>query len=140
VTREETSALFARRQAAWARRDVEALMLDYSEDCALESPSVGTVKGRAAIEKVYRGFLSSFPDLAFDRADLVIDGSRVVQVATMTGTNRGGFMNLPPTGKKISFPLVIIFTLRDGRIVEEQRVYDFTGMLVQAGVLKAKPL
>jgi len=25
------------------------------------------------------------------------------------------------------------------RIVEERRIYDFTGLLVQVGVLKAKP-
>jgi hypothetical protein len=27
----------------------------------------------------------------------------------------------------------------DGLIVHERRIYDFTGMLVQIGVLKAKP-
>ena len=27
----------------------------------------------------------------------------------------------------------------DGQIVQERRVYDFTGMLVQIGVLKARP-
>ena len=58
----------------------------------------------------------------------------------MTGTNKGGFMDLPPTGNRVSIPVVLIFTLKDGKIVEEQRVYDFTGMLVQAGVLKTKPL
>jgi hypothetical protein len=27
----------------------------------------------------------------------------------------------------------------DGAVVHERRIYDFTGMLVQIGVLKAKP-
>ncbi len=66
--------------------------------------------------------------------------SRVVQMVTMSGTNTGGFMGLPPTGKHFSFPAVLIFTLRDGRIVRERRIYDFTGFLMEIGVLKAKPL
>ena len=31
-------------------------------------------------------------------------------------------------------------SLKDGAIVREQRIYDFTGMLIQIGLLKAKPL
>jgi steroid delta-isomerase-like uncharacterized protein len=140
MTRDAINAFVARRQEAWKRHDVEALTRDHSEDCVVESPLAGHVKGRAAIEMVYRGLLSSFPDLALDRTDFVIDDDRVVQISTMTGTSKGGFMGLPPTGRKISVPLVLILRLKDGLIVEERRVYDFTGMLVQAGVLKAKPL
>ena len=140
MTREEIGQFLQRRQDAWKRHDIEALTLDHAEDCVLDSPLAGKVKGRVAIARLYRALLSSFPDLAFDHTDVVIDEDRVVQIATMTGTNNGGFMDLPPTGKKISFPLVVIFRFKDGLIVEEQPVYDFTGMLVQAGVLKAKPL
>jgi hypothetical protein len=34
---------------------------------------------------------------------------------------------------------VFFYELRDGLIVRERRVYDFTGVLVQVGLLKAKP-
>jgi steroid delta-isomerase-like uncharacterized protein len=139
MTREEMDRFLARRLEHWKNHDTAALARDHAEDCVLDSPAAGKVKGRAAIEKVYRGFLSSFPDLAFDAIDFLIDGDRVAQVATMTGTNRGGFMDVPPTGKKVSVPLVLIFRVKDGQIVEQQSVYDFTGMLLQAGVLKAKP-
>jgi len=36
-------------------------------------------------------------------------------------------------------PVIILFTVRDEHILHERRVYDFTGLLVQIGVLKAKP-
>jgi hypothetical protein len=32
-----------------------------------------------------------------------------------------------------------LFFFADGRIKREIRIYDFTGILVQLGVLKAKP-
>jgi hypothetical protein len=34
---------------------------------------------------------------------------------------------------------VFFYELKHGRIVRERRIYDFTGMLVQIGILKAKP-
>jgi predicted ester cyclase len=58
----------------------------------------------------------------------------------VSGTDTGGFMNLPPTGKRFGFPLVLIYRLKNGLIVHQQSVYDFTGWLMQVGVLKAKPL
>lgn len=139
MTREEIARFFTRRQDAWKQHDLETLVLDHSEDCVVDSPAGGKVKGRAAIEKIYRGFLLSFPDLAFTGAEYIVDGDRAVQMSTMTGTNKGGFMDVPPTGKRISIPIVSIFKFKNGQIVEEKHVYDFTGVLVQAGVLKAKP-
>ena len=48
-------------------------------------------------------------------------------------------MGLPPTNKPFRLPIVFLCTVKDGLVVHEQRIYDFTGMLVQIGVLKAKP-
>ena len=45
-------------------------MLAHTEDCVLESPLAGKVTGRAAIENVYRAFLTSFPDLTIDNPEL----------------------------------------------------------------------
>jgi len=46
---------------------------------------------------------------------------------------------MSPTGKPALLPMVIVCTVKDGLIAHERRIYDFTGMLVQIGVLKAKP-
>ena len=141
MTREKITQFFDRRADAWKRRDVEALTLDHAEQCVVESPAGGgELIGRAAIKKVYRAVFDSFPDLVLENPQLIIDGDRVVQVVTMAGTNIGGFMGLPPTGKRVSVPIVLIYQCDNGLIVHEKRVYDFTGMLVQAGVLKAKPV
>ena len=36
-------------------------------------------------------------------------------------------------------PMVFLFTMRDGMIQHERRLYGFTGLMIQLGVLKAKP-
>ena len=139
MTREEIARLFDRRLDALKRRDVDAIACDYAEDAVLDSP-VGNARGRAGIETLHRAWFSSFPDLAFERSDLIIGDDRAAVVFTVSGTNTGGFMDLPPTGKRFSFTAVTLCTLRDGQIVHETRVYDFTRFLIEIGVLKAKPV
>ena len=140
MTREEIAVFFTRRRDARARGDAAALAADYAEDCVVESPWAGTVKGRAAIEQVSRLWYTAFPDVAYHDEELLIDGNRVAQIDTVAGTDIGGFMGLPPTGKPFRLPLVYLSTLNERQIVHERRIYDFTGMLVQIGVLKAKPV
>ncbi len=36
-------------------------------------------------------------------------------------------------------PAVFFYQLENGKIVRERRIYDFTGLLVQIGVIKARP-
>ena len=141
MTRQDVEELFERRQQALARRDSAALAMLHSQDGVLESPTAGgPVQGRRAIEQVYRAWFTAFPDVKFSVEELLIDGDRVAQRLTTSGTDTGGFLNLPPTGKAFRVPLVLLCTLADNKIVHERRIYDFTGMLIQIGVLKAKPV
>jgi steroid delta-isomerase-like uncharacterized protein len=139
MTRDDIVALLARRHDAVVRHDAAALMAEYAEDAVAESPWVGTVKGREAIGQAWRAFLSAFPDQVFHEEELLVDGDHAALFATAAGTDLGGFMGLPPTGKPFRTPVVFLFTFDDRHIVHERRIYDFTGMLVQIGVLKAKP-
>jgi steroid delta-isomerase-like uncharacterized protein len=140
MSREEIVAMFDRRRDAMNRHDVDALAADYCEDCTLFSPMAGNVVGRDAVRQVFRAWFAAFPDVT-SRLDseLVIDGDHVAYTELMSGTDTGGFMGLPPTQKSFEFPVARVFTLKDGQITQERRVYDFTGMLVQIGVLKARP-
>jgi predicted ester cyclase len=105
----------------------------------VESLMAGTVKGRAAIAEVYRAWLTAFPDVVVTSEDPLVDGLKGAQTVTQAGTDMGGFMGLPPTGKPFRLPIVHLYQFQDGYIQHERRIYDFTGLLVQIGVLKAKP-
>src|SRR5262245_28950933 len=61
MTRTETEGLFDRHFDAMRRHDLDALIVDYAEDCVVESPIAGQVRGRAAIDNTNRSFLASFP-------------------------------------------------------------------------------
>ncbi len=139
MTRDDARQFFDRRVEAWSRHDIDALVLAHTADCVLESPLAGKVTGRDAIERVYRAFMTSFPDMSIHDPGLIVGDPQVVQLVTFSGTNTGGFMGMAPTGKKFTFAAVLICTMRDGQIAHERRIYDFTGFLMEIGVLKAKP-
>ncbi len=139
MTREEIVDLFAQREAAMNHQDADGLAALYAEDAVVESPLGGTHQGRAAIGAVFKAGFEAFNDVTITTDDLIIDGDHVVHVFTMSGTDTGGLMGMEPSGRPALVPMVWVGQVTDGLIVRERRVYDFTGMLVQIGVLKAKP-
>jgi len=141
MTRQQIEDVFARRDQTIARRDAFAVSAVYSVDAVVESPTAGgDVHGREAIGGITRAWVSGFPDVKFTRQSLIIDGDRAAWIGEVTGTDTGGFMGLEATGKPFRVPMIMLCTLADGFIVRERRIYDFTGMLIQIGVLKKKSL
>jgi predicted ester cyclase len=128
---DEIAAVFARLEAAYTNRDPAAIAANYAEDCVVDSPVAGLHTGPLAVERTLRAIFSSFPDLSLVPEELLISGNRAVWIGRWVGTDSGGFMGLPPTGKPISFGMIFIYAFnQDRRIVHEQRVYDFSRLLL----------
>ena len=138
MTRDAITAFFERRRMAVDNQDAGALAADYAVDCVIESPSGGVHHGRAAAERVLRSVIDALA-VKMHQDALLIDGDSVAQILTIEGTDDGQFLGLPPTGKSFRVPAVFLYDLKDGQIVRERRIYDFTGVLVQVGLLKARP-
>ncbi len=139
MTRQEILEFFGKRDEAWQRHDTAALVTDHTEDGEVESPLFGHVKGRKAIQNIYSQWFLSFPDAQYSTEHLLIDKNQAVQFVKMTGTQEGDFCGLSPTGKRFEMRCSFLFSFAQGRIAHEIRIYDFTGVLVRLGVLKAKP-
>lgn len=139
MSREDILALFARRDAAWKARDARALTESHTSGGVVISPTGGVLEGRDEIQRVYELWFSAFPDLTFTSEDLLIDGSRAVQVASVSATHTGDFFGVPATGRTVSFAIALVVSMENGEIAHERRILDFTGVLIQVGVLKAKP-
>ena len=141
MTRDEILAFSARRQDAFTRLDAAMLARLHAEDGVLESPFAGgKAVGREAIEKVYRAFFTAFPTATFEQERLLIDGQTTALLWHIHGTNSGEVMGLPPTERPFSISMVSLCELHEGFIARERRIYDFTGLLLQVGALKAKPI
>jgi steroid delta-isomerase-like uncharacterized protein len=78
---------------------------------------------------------TAFPDLDRKVEDLLAEGDRVAARWTATGTHRGVFNGIPPTGKVATSSGITIFRIADGRIVEEWGESDTLGLLMQLGAI-----
>jgi predicted ester cyclase len=56
---------------------------------------------------------------------------------TFSGTHQGTLMGIPPTGKQVRVPAILIARLVNGKFVEGWINYDGLGMLQQPGVVLA---
>lgn len=106
------------------------------------SPIFSTLHGHDAVEHSYADLFKAFA-LQQIKADEVVIGSgeppRAVVVWKLESTHVGEVFGMPPSGKRIERTVAFILTLKDGKIVKEVRIYDFTSMLMQLGVLRVKP-
>ena len=103
----------------------------YAEDAELISPMFQTLRGRRAIADSFVRLFEVFPDYSMTVRDALFltEGNRAAQFSTVTGTHRVELYGLPPTGQTIEYHSARLFTLADGLIAAEQRIYDFAGVL-----------
>jgi len=139
MTRDEILEFFARQQQAWIGRNADALAAGHAEDGTLVSPIFGTLQGRAAILNSYRSLFQVFPDWTYTGEPLLVDIDRAAEPFSVTATHVGTFMGLEGTGRRFNLQGIRLFDMRDGAIGHERRYYDFTGLLIQLGILRSKP-
>ena len=131
MTADDIRTFFATHVQAFNNHDAAGVAMHYTDDSIVESPIAGRIVGRCEIEKSTRAMFTAFPDMQTQPDDLLIFGDRVVQTATTSGTDTGGFVGLPPTRRPFRISVVFLFTVRDNHIVHERRMYDFSGFLLQ---------
>jgi len=131
MTNEEIEDLFRAWQTAWANHDEVSVGSLYAENCVLESPAFGRLIGRSAIQKAFRDWWVAFPDATIDFGDSLIMGDRVAQTMTAQGTDTGGLLGQRPTGRPFRIFVIRLCALENRAIVNERRVYDVNGLLLQ---------
>ena len=63
-------------------------------------------------------FGAAFSNIHHTIHDLIAEGDKVVVYGTTTATHTGTYYGKPPTGKQVSFSVITIYRLVDGKIVE----------------------
>ncbi len=140
MTRLEIDAFLARHQQSFASRSAAALAADHTAEGSFYSPAAGSVTGRDNILKVYEYWLKAFPDLAFTWGPPIVEGNRVALFWHFSGTVAGQFFGDVRPGTRVQFDGAGEFLLSPDGIISVRHLFDFTGALVTAGVLKVKPI
>ena len=82
-------------------------------------------------------YVRAFPDLKFTVLDLVAENDKVVAFWNISGTHKGEFRGVAPTGKKISVDGITINQLANGKIMDSYVSLDMWSMMQQLGSIPA---
>jgi predicted ester cyclase len=80
---------------------------------------------------------AAFPSYQLIAEDMIAEGDKVVVRSTFRGTHKGDLMGIPPTGKQVTMPLILIYRIADDKIVEHWMQADALGLLQQLGAIPA---
>jgi predicted ester cyclase len=112
---------------------IDELIADNSVDHGELPP--GMPPGKEGVKLFVKALRSAFPDLKITLGLQVAEGDLVVQQATTTGTMKGAFAGMPPSGKKATWEAIHITRIKGDKIVEHWAVQDQLGMLQQLGFI-----
>ena len=108
-----------------------------STDYLYREPTAGEKRGRAGYKELIAMYRNAFPDLKLTIDEQIAEGNTVVTRWTAQGTHRGELFGTAPTGKQVRVQGIIVSRISNGKLTEDNEVYDAFGMLRQIGVVPA---
>ena len=91
--------------------------------------------GPEGFKRFHTAYRTAFPDVKVTIEDMVAEGDRVALRWRATATHTGPLLNVPPTGKPVTFEGMGIVRVDKGMIVEGWNLFDQLGMFTQLGVV-----
>jgi steroid delta-isomerase-like uncharacterized protein len=132
-------ATFTRFQDVTNTHDAELISRTIDEivkpHVLIRTPLPVAATGAQALVEVFATLHRAFPDLHVTVEDLIEEGDKVVGRNWVTGTHRGEYMGLAPTGKSIAYNEIFIFRFDNGRVAETWGVVDVFAQMKQLGVI-----
>ncbi|MDP9478771.1 MAG: ester cyclase [Actinomycetota bacterium] len=88
---------------------------------------------REGLKEHYSAIRAAFPDWHTSGEYLSAEGGRVVYRGTNSGTHRGEFMGLSPTGKRYSVEEIRIYRICEGKVAEHWGLLAMMRLMKQLG-------
>lgn len=131
--------LIERYNACWNRHDLDAILALHTPDMVFENHTAGERAAGAEVRDHIAGIFESWPDLGFETRRLHTGPDHAVceWTATATHTRRmqRGELVAEPTGQRLSWRGVDVFTIRDERIARKDVYSDSVTILRELGLL-----
>jgi predicted ester cyclase len=91
----------------------------------------GTPTGREGVKGYFRMMEEAFPDLKVTPIMYLADGDKVLAFTKWEGTNTGRFMGRPATNRRVSYNVMDVVTMVDGKATEHWGLDDNATMMQQ---------
>jgi predicted ester cyclase len=95
----------------------------------------GPILGPEGVRQVVDLLFTAFPDLRIEVEQLFESGDNVIARLRLTGTHKGNFAGVAPTGKSVSWQACDIVRVRNGKVRWSKLYADNVSLLGQLGVL-----
>jgi steroid delta-isomerase-like uncharacterized protein len=105
------------------------------EDFVELDPLPGQQQGREGLKAIVAQIRAAFPDIHWVIDEVIAEGDKVASRFTWSGTHRGEFLRIPPTGKTIQVKGVVIDRLAAGKMADSRILMDNFAMLQQLGAI-----
>jgi steroid delta-isomerase-like uncharacterized protein len=92
--------------------------------------------GHSGVNTLLHENKKGFSDFQFHPSHLYHGDDAVIVEGRFTGTQDGSWRGLPATGRKVDFPLIIVFVFEEDRMVCERTYFNIGTPLVQLGVAR----
>jgi predicted ester cyclase len=125
VEHDEIRELWKRHSIAEDNRDLPGLISTLTDDCVYQLVQTGhRWEGHEGAARFYGGLLSAFPDIQFELTDIVIGPQGVCEEADVTGTHEARWLDVPASGERLAWKVVIFFPWdADRRLFRGEKVY-----------------
>ena len=97
------------------------------------NPEIHTHEERK--QKIIIEFTKVFPDIKYEIKDVIVEGDLAAARYSISGTQRGEFMGIPPTNKRIELSSLAMVRLANGKVAEMWVENNSLVFLMQLGVL-----
>lgn len=87
--------------------------------------------GPGEFKELTRTFLKSLPDLWFQIDELIGEGDDILVSGTLSGTHKGEWYGIAPSGKKITWTGCAIFRFRGDQIIARWQEFDALAIMAQ---------
>jgi predicted ester cyclase len=78
---------------------------------------------------------AAFPGYTLNVEQMIAEDDLVAIIGRASGTHKGPFMGMPPTGKSWDVPVHITYRVKDRKIVEHWLVLDTAAFMQQLGMI-----
>jgi len=95
----------------------------------------GMAPGLEGFKQMVSAARAAFTDFRVSADDMLAEGDKVAVRYTTSGTHRGGFVGVAPTGKRVTLTGIDINRFAGGKIVEHWGQSDSLGLMQQLGLV-----
>ena len=92
--------------------------------------------GAGALGGLMHENVTAFPDFHYEVSHFYHSDDVIVVEGSFRGTHEGKWRGLPPTGRRVDFPMLIVFPFEGDRMMGERIYFDISTALRQLGVAR----